>query len=139
MNVEINNVAVLVAALSSMVVGSFWYSKSGFGKTWMKLSNVTEKQMKEGGFLPMVWALVRSLLTAYILAHVIFISNNFFGGSYFANSLTTGFYMWLGFGGVMMVMRDAFEGRPKNLTLLNVANEFVTIMVMALVIGLIGL
>ena len=139
MNVEINNVAVLVAALSSMVVGSFWYSKSGFGKTWMKLSNVTEKQMKEGGFLPMVWALVRSLLTAYILAHVIFISNNFFCFSYFANSLTTGFYMWLGFGGVMMVMRDAFEGRPKNLTLLNVANEFVTIMVMALVIGLIGL
>ena len=36
-NVDINIWAVIVAAIVNMVVGSFWYSKSLFGKEWAKL------------------------------------------------------------------------------------------------------
>ena len=36
------------------------------------------------------------------------------------------------------ITHDAFEGRPVKLTVLNIGNEFVTIMVMGLVIGLFG-
>ena len=37
MSVEINWLAVVLATASSMVIGSIWYSKSVFGKTWAKV------------------------------------------------------------------------------------------------------
>jgi TRAP-type C4-dicarboxylate transport system permease small subunit len=137
MEAQVNNVAVLVAAVSSMVIGAWWYSPAGFGKQWSKLSGVTQEKMKASGNYGMVLAVVRSLLTAYVLAHVVFLSHHFFGNSLMMDSLRTGFFVWLGFLAAPMAMRDAFEGKRKKLTLLNVANEFVILMVMALVIGLI--
>jgi hypothetical protein len=40
MDVQVNMWAVLLAALSSMVVGSLWYLPTTFGNTWQKLSKV---------------------------------------------------------------------------------------------------
>lgn len=49
MNLEtINWLAVLVAAISSFAVGGIWYSPALFGKTWMKASQLTEDQIKQG-------------------------------------------------------------------------------------------
>lgn len=137
MGVQINYVAVLVATISSMVIGAFWYSPAGFGKQWSKMTGVTQEQMKKGGNYGMVLAVTRSFLTAFVLAHIVFLSHHFFQNSLLEDSLVTGFWVWSGFIAVDLLMRDAFEGRRKKLTLLNVANEFVIIMVMALVIGLI--
>jgi hypothetical protein len=50
----------------------------------------------------------------------------------------TAFWLWLGFTAARFITHDAFEGRPMALTFLNVSLEFVTIMVMGLLIGLIG-
>lgn len=48
------------------------------------------------------------------------------------------FWVWLAFTAARFITHDAIEGRPAKLTLFNISNEFVTIMVMGLVIGLIG-
>ena len=64
-----------------------------------------------------------------------FISLNFYGGSFFVNSLVTGIILWAGFTAARFITHDAFDGRPTGLTVLNVAHEFVTIVVMALIIG----
>lgn len=45
----INWLAVLVAGISSFVVGGIWYSPGLFGKAWMKDNNFTEEQIKTGG------------------------------------------------------------------------------------------
>src|SRR4030095_14899756 len=45
----INWLAVLVAGVSSFVVGGIWYSPPLFGKAWMKDNNFTEEQIKKGG------------------------------------------------------------------------------------------
>lgn len=134
--VNVSVVAVLVAALSSMVIGALWYGPV-FGKQWSKMTGVTQEQMKKSGSYGMVLAVVRSLLTAYVLAHLVFLSHGFFGNSQLVDSLKTSFFVWLGFVAAPMAMRDAFECKRKKLTALNVANEFVILMVMALVIGLI--
>jgi hypothetical protein len=39
--------AVLVAAVSSFVVGGIWYSPGLFGKVWMKDNNLNEEQVKQ--------------------------------------------------------------------------------------------
>ena len=45
---EINFLAVLVAALSSFVVGFVWYNPKVFGTIWMKEVGMTEEKAKQG-------------------------------------------------------------------------------------------
>lgn len=136
MEVEVNWLAVLLATASTMVVGSIWYTPKVFGNTWMKLAKVDRKKAEANGMKPIVITIVVSFISAYVLAHVAFLSNSFFANSFLQDTLTTGFWLWLGFIAARMITHDAFEGRPAKLTWLNVAHELVTVMVMALIIGL---
>lgn len=138
MDVEVNFLAVLLAVISAMVVGSIWYARPVFGNTWIKLAKIDMK--KDGGNVskPIIISVVVSLFTAYVLAHVTYLSNQFFGNSYLQDALTTAFWMWLGFTAARIVTHDAFEGRPSKLTAITLGNEFVTLMLMGLVIGLVG-
>lgn len=139
MNVEVNYFAVLLAMLSSMVVGSVWYAQSVFGKTWAKLARVDMKNSKASAMKPILVTMVVSLLTAYVLAHVAYLSHVFFKNSFLQDSLATAFWLWLGLTAARFITHDAFEGRPAKLTLLNCAHELVTLLVMGLVIGLFGI
>lgn len=139
MEVQINIIAVIAAMLSSMVVGSIWYAQSVFGKSWSKLAKVDMSDKRGNMAKPIITTIIVSLITAYVLAHIIYISNQFFGNSFLQDSLMTSLWLWLGFTAARFITHDVFEGRPEKLTLLNIGNEFTTIMLMGLVIGLIGL
>lgn len=61
----INWLAVLVAGISSFVVGGIWYSPGLFGKAWMKDNNFTEEDVKKGNKGKIFgWTLIFSLLMA---------------------------------------------------------------------------
>lgn len=141
MEVQINYLAVFLAAVSTMVVGSIWYSKGVFGETWGKLAKVKMDQKPKPG--EMTWLLgstfIASLVMVYILAHVSYLSNQFFANSFLQDTMTTAFWLWLGFTATRLYVHDAFEGRRKKLTALNTLHEFVTIMAAALIIGSMGL
>lgn len=136
MEVSVNWLAVVLATVSTMVVGAVWYAKPVFGKKWIKLAKLNEKQMEKSGMMPMLVTFVVTFLTAFVLAHVAFLSHKFFGGSFLQNTLTTAFWAWAGFTAARIITHDAFEARPVALTALTVAHEFVTFMAMALLIGL---
>jgi len=136
MNVEVNYLAVFLAAVSSMVVGSIWYAKPVMGKTWQKLVKLDDAKMQSGAAKALSLTFVLSLLTAYILAHVAFLSNHFFGHSFMQDALMTAFWLWLGLTAARMITHDLFEQRPTTLTAMNACHELVTLMVMAGVIGL---
>lgn len=140
MDVQINIWAVLLAALSSMIVGSIWYSKGVFGRTWGKLAKVDMSKVPNGNemFILLGSTFLASALMAYVLAHVTYLSNSFFQNDFLQDALTTGFWLWLGFVATRLFVHDAFEGRRRKLTVLNIAHEFVTIMIMALIIGWMG-
>lgn len=138
MEVQVNYLAVLLAMLSSLVVGSIWYAKGVFGKSWGKLANVDMSKAGENAFKPIAITIVVSLITAYVLAHVAFLSNYYFQNSFLQDSLTTAFWVWLGFVATRFITHDAFEGRPAKLTVINVSHELVTFLLMGAVIGLVG-
>lgn len=139
MEVEVNFWAVLAAMASSMVVGSIWYAKGVFGKEWMRLTKVDPSKGRASDiWKPMLITVVASLVTAYVLAHVAYLSFKFFDNSFLSASLQTAFWLWLGLTAARFITHDAFEGRPMKLTSLNIGNELVTLMAMGLVIGLIG-
>jgi len=138
MEVEVNYWAVVAATVSSLVVGSMWYSRSVFGNMWIKLAKVDMKKNSKNAYVPIVVTMVVSVITAYVLAHVTYLSNQFFHHSFMQDALTTAFWVWLGFTAARIITHDAFEGRPAKLTLLTVSHEFVTIMLMGAIIGWFG-
>lgn len=136
---EINFWAVLFATLSTMVVGSVWYTPKVFGTYWMKVAKVTPSGDSKDAIRPILITLVVSFISAWVLAGSAAIAQNFYGGSFLANTLITALILWAGFTAARFITHDAFEGRPAGLTVLNLAHELVTYLVMALVIGLIGI
>jgi hypothetical protein len=102
----------------------------------MKYSGLKMKDVEGGSPLPCVLTLIASLITAYVLAHVAFLSNSFFGNSFLADTVTTAFWLWLGFTAARMLTHGLFDKHNWRLIAINVSHEFVTIMVMALIIGL---
>lgn len=132
---EINYWAVVVATLSTMVVGSVWYTPKVFGKLWMRLAKVTPGGDGKSAVGPILVTLVVSFISAWVFAGASWIAFEFYGGSFLAATLVTGLLLWAGFTAARFITHDAFEGRPASLTVLNIAHELVTVIVMAVIIG----
>lgn len=136
---EINVGAVIVATLSTMVVGSIWYTPKVFGNYWMKVAKVSSSGDSKDAVKPILITLVVSFISAWVLAGSAAIAHDFYGGSFLANSLITAVILWAGFTAARFITHDAFEGRPAGLTVLNCVHELVTFGIMALIIGLFGI
>lgn len=132
---SINYWAVILATVSSMVVGSIWYATPVFGRYWMKAVGHDDESMKKGAAFPLVITVIVSFITAWVLAGASFISWKFYDGSFLASALLTAVILWLGFTAARMVTHDAFDRRPWGLTILNIVHELVTLVIMALIIG----
>jgi hypothetical protein len=89
MDVEVNFLGVVAAMASSLVVGSVWYARAVFGTTWGKLAKVDLSKNNANVAKPIVTTIVVSLITAYVLAHVAYLSNEFFQNSFLQDSVTT--------------------------------------------------
>lgn len=112
MEMEVNLMAVIVAALAMFAVGGVWYGVV-FGKTWGKihgfdkLSAKKQKEMQSQMALPYLGQLVVAFLTAWALA-------------YFMNALpelsiwTLAFWVWLGFMMPTTYGVIAFGGAPEG-------------------------
>lgn len=137
MDVQVNLWAVLAAAASAMVVGTIWYSDVAFAKSWVKLAKIDTKNHPSIA-KPLSITIASCLVTAYVLAHVVYLSNRFFHDSFLWDSVVAAFWLWLGFAAARLLSHDVFEGRPAKLTAITLGNDFVTIMLMGLIIGLIG-
>jgi len=69
---EFNLLAVLVAALSSFVVGFVWYNPKVFGTIWMKEAGFTQEQSEKGNMLKIFGlTFVYSLLVAFIMPTIV--------------------------------------------------------------------
>ncbi|QEA28275.1 DUF1761 domain-containing protein [Microbacterium sp. CBA3102] len=132
---EINYWAVLLATASSMLVGSIWYARGVFGTRWSKLANVDLDDPSGNPVLAIITTVIVSFITAWVLAGAAVIAWHFYGGSYFWGAIVTAVTLWAGFTAARFITHDAFEGRSTKLTTLNIAHELVTVVVMALIIG----
>lgn len=133
---EINWLAVILATVSTMVVGSVWYTPKVFGTWWEKVARV---ENKANAVVAIVTTVIVSFISAWVLAGAAAIAQHFYGGSFLANTIVTAIILWAGFTAARFITHDAFENRPRMLTLLNISHELVTFLVMALIIGLFGI
>lgn len=127
----INWLAVIVAALSSFIIGALWYSPALFAKPWMRANGFTEEDMKGANMgkifgLAFLWTLIMSVnLAMFLNAPGTDVSFGAFAG--FA----------AGFGWVAMgfFVVGLFERRPTAWMLINGGYMMVALTVMGVILG----
>ena len=132
MEYQINYLAVLVAALSSFVLGGLWYGPL-FGKVWMAASGVTDADIKNTNF-PKVYGVtfVMSVIAAYVLAHIVSV----FDARGVVGGLQTGFWTWLGFMFTVKVTDALFNRVSFKLVWIDSGYRLVWSLVMGLILAM---
>ena len=128
---DINYLAVLVAALSTFLLGGLWYSPLLFGKAWMRANNFSEENLQTFSKARMFgWSFVFSLLMAVNLAMFLAAPNTNLNWGMTAGALA-------GFGWVAMAIAiiGVFENRSWAYILINGGYMTVAFVVMGAIIG----
>ena len=128
---NINYLAVIVAALSTFLLGGLWYSPLLFGKAWMRANNFSEEELQTFSKARMFgWSFVFSLIMAVNLAMFLAAPNTNVTWGITAGALA-------GFGWVAMATAiiGVFENRSWAYILINGGYMTVAFVVMGAIIG----
>ncbi len=116
---SINLLAVLVAAVVHIVLGFLWYGPV-FGKTWMGLMGLNQKDLekkKKDAHMGKSYAImiIGTLVMSYVLAHFV----DYTDATTFLLGMQAGFWIWLGFVAPVTLSSVLWEGKSWKLYLLN--------------------
>ena len=136
--ININLIAVLLAAVANMVVGMLWYGPL-FGKQWKTMMGLTDESMKTMPLTAtqaMIGGTITALLMAYVLAHDAFVWGQFFGTSIsqIAFALQLAFWIWLGYVATTQAGSFLWEGKSWKLFALNASQSLVSLIAMSLIL-----
>ncbi|KRT76156.1 MAG: hypothetical protein XU14_C0062G0007 [Armatimonadetes bacterium CSP1-3] len=130
--VSINYLAVVVAAVASMIIGAIWYSPRVFGRMWMRLTGKTMDQMAgQSAGRGYLVTFIGSLVMAWVLAMFV----DFTNATSIGAGAFTGFWVWLGFVATVGLAGVTFGGQPWGLYVLNMGNYLVTLAVMGAILA----
>lgn len=134
---SINLLAILLAGVSSMIVGTIWFLPAVFGNRWQALTGVDPNKPKNRG-LVYTLAFLAALVTAAVLAGTVSLVHSALGGNYLVEALAVAGALWLGFTAATSAVHYLFEGRSKRIFAINTFHQLVTAIAMAVIIGLFG-
>ncbi len=140
MEIPINYIAVIVAAIAQMALGFIWYGPL-FGKQWTTLMGWSEAEMAAGrakmekeGWKTYGLQFIGALVMAYMLAHVSYLAL-VYASSPVNGGITSAFWMWLGFIAPVMMGTVLWDGKPWKLFFLQSGYYLVGLLIMGAIIG----
>jgi hypothetical protein len=131
MEVHVNFLAVLVAALANYIIATVWYGVL-FSGLWKKLTGISEMKPKP---LNIVLVFIGLLVMSFVLLHSIVFGNTFTNLNGAAGGLMGGFFSWLGFIAPVTLTNVLYEKRPWKLWLLDNAFWLVSLLVMGVILS----
>lgn len=127
---QVDWLAIVIAAVLNMIIGFIWYSRALFGKVWLKLAEVKEAEIKKDK-LAVVWGLINSLIIAYFLAFF----EGYLNVTTVSDGVFVGFCAWLGFVATTQISCVIWAGKPVKLFLVETGYKLLSFLVMSGVIG----
>lgn len=140
MEIPVNYLAILVAAVSNMALGFLWYGPL-FGKAWSQLMGWGEMtpekmaEMQKKARPAYAASFVGALVMAYVLSHVLVFATTYMQVSGWMAGLSSGFWMWLGFVAPVTVGSVLWDGKPWKLWFINAGYYLVALLVMGAIIA----
>lgn len=127
---QFNIWAVIVAAVSTFLIGGLWYSPAVFGKAWMRENGFTEEGMKNSNMLK-IFGL------AFFLAFIASINLAMFMGPEDRIEMGAFWGFLAGFGWVATFVGThyLFERRSFTLFLINAGYSVVALTVMGVILA----
>ena len=137
--IEVNYLAVLLAAVVFMAIGFLWYNPILFGKAWMKEKGLTaahlkKEQSKMGKYYGM--SFLAALVTAFVLSHVMAMSAAYFQLPMLQTGITTAFWMWIGFVAPTQFGATIFGNKNWKLFGIETGYQLVGMLAMSVVIAM---
>jgi hypothetical protein len=137
MDISLDWPAVVLATLSTMVVGTVWYRPEVFGRRWQALTGKdpnapANRALAYGG------SFAASAVTAVVLAAATEVLARDQDLDALPAALLAAGVLWLGFTAARMLVHDLFASRDVRIWLLDAGYELATVLVMAVIIGLLG-
>ena len=131
MEVHVNYLAVVVAAIASYIIATVWYAVL-FGKAWQKLTGATDMKPSP---LNIILSFVGSLIMSYVLYHSIAFGNYYVQMSGAGGGLMGGFFSWIGFIAPVTLMTKLYEKKPWGLWLLDNGFWLISLLVMGAILS----
>ena len=129
-----NYLAILVAAIVSVIVGMLWYGPF-FGKTWIKLSKISKSEMKRAKEKGMAKEMIINFIGVILMAYVLSLAVANYGALSIGYGIRVAFLIWLGFIATVTLNTVLWEGKSWKLYFLNNSYNLVNLIIMAIIIS----
>lgn len=124
--------AVIIATLAGYSLGALWYSNAFFGKTWARIQNLTEDDLKKGWLSAMLTTFVTTFITALVLQIIIIGMGVTFAGQAVMVGILIGLFIVAG----NMLSENLYSKMPLKFWLITAGYRFIMILIMAIIMGL---
>jgi hypothetical protein len=131
MEVHVNYIAVLVAAIANYLFATIWYGVI-FSKTWQKLTGITDMKPSP---VNIVLVFIGSLVLSYVLYHSIAFGNAYVNMGGISGGLMGGFFDWLGYIAPVTLCTKLYEKKPWGLWLLDNAFWLLSLLIMGTILS----
>lgn len=133
---SLSPLAIILAAVAGQIIGALWYSPLLFGKQWMKLSGVTQKDI-DGAKGKMGPAYLMAFIGAIVMAIVLALVFGWSSVDSFGQAFIVTVLLWAGFTLPVHLGQILWGGKPAGLFFLNGAYQIVMMVIMALILVLV--
>jgi Protein of unknown function (DUF1761) len=131
MKVNINYLAVIVAAIANYALGTLWYGVM-FGGHWKRLTGSQEMKPTAQAI---ILGFVGAFFMSYILDHAIIFASAYMKAEGIGAGLMCGFWNWLGFIAPVTIGVVIYEKKSWKLWVLNNAYCLVSLLVMGMILS----
>jgi hypothetical protein len=129
----VNWLAIVIAAVANMIIGTLWYGNFAFGKSWVKLSG---HNMGEGMSMGPLYAMTAAAALVQAITMSWFVAQT--GANSGAAGAIIGLYVGLGFVATAMFAEVLFAGRHPRLYAITAGYSVVVAIVQGMIIGFMG-
>ncbi len=133
---HVNALAVLVAAVLTMVLGAVWYSPVLFAKQWMAAQGYTPEALEQMKRKGMIRAYAVSFLCYLVMAYVVALFVSYTQATSFAQGLWLGFLVWLGFAATIGLTGNMFSQKPIAAWVIDAGYQLAYLLIMAVALTL---
>lgn len=138
LEISVNYLAVVLAAVAFMILGFLWYSPILFAKPWMRLKGYSADELKreQSKMGPLYGvSFLMALLTAYVLYHIMAFSQSYYDYPELMTGLTSAFWVWLGFIFPTQVTSQIFGEKKWKLLAIDTGYQLAGVLIMGIVLA----